>query len=61
MKTSSTVRLRTMLSTLSIGVSVTLILTLVGLSFGLSEESQHRQAGVGADIVDPRFYRFVGT
>jgi putative ABC transport system permease protein len=43
--------LRTMLSTLLIGVSVTLILTLVGLSFGLSEESQNRQSGVGADIV----------
>lgn len=43
--------LRTMLSTLLISVSVTLILTLVGLSFGLSEESQNRQAGVGADIV----------
>jgi putative ABC transport system permease protein len=43
--------LRTMLSTLLISVSVTLILTLVGLSFGLSEESQSRQSGVGADIV----------
>jgi putative ABC transport system permease protein len=43
--------LRTMLSTLLISVSVTLILTLVGLSFGLSEESQNRQSGVGADIV----------
>lgn len=40
-----------MLSTLLISVSVTLILTLVGLSFGLSEESQNRQSGVGADIV----------
>ena len=40
-----------MLSTLLIAVSVTLILTLVGLSFGMSEESQNRQAGVGADIV----------
>jgi putative ABC transport system permease protein len=43
--------LRTLLSTLLISVSVTLILTLVGLSFGLSEESQNRQSGVGADIV----------
>jgi putative ABC transport system permease protein len=40
-----------MLSTMLIAVSVTLILTLVGLSFGMSEESQHRQAGIGADIV----------
>ncbi len=43
--------LRSLLSTLLIAVPVTLILTLVGLSFGLSEESQHRQEGVGADIV----------
>jgi len=43
--------LRTMLSTLLISVSVTLILTLVGLSFGMSEESQHRQSSIGADVV----------
>ncbi len=40
-----------LLSTLLIGVSVMLILTLVGLSFGLSEDSQRRQAGSGADII----------
>jgi putative ABC transport system permease protein len=40
-----------LLSTLLIGVSVMLILTLVGLSFGLSEDSQRRQAGTGADLV----------
>ena len=36
--------MRSLLSTLLIGVSVTLILTLVGLSFGMSEDSQRRQA-----------------
>jgi putative ABC transport system permease protein len=43
--------LRSLLSTLLISVSVALILTLVGLSFGMSEESQRRQEGVGADIL----------
>jgi len=43
--------LRSLLSMLLISVSVGLILTLVGLSFGMSEESQHRQGGVGADII----------
>jgi putative ABC transport system permease protein len=43
--------LRSLLSTLLIAVSVALILTLVGLSFGMSEESQRRQEGVGADII----------
>jgi putative ABC transport system permease protein len=40
-----------LLSTLLIGVSVMLILTLVGLSFGMSEDSQRRQAGTGADLI----------
>jgi putative ABC transport system permease protein len=40
-----------LLSTLLIGVSVMLILTLVGLSFGLSEDAQRRQAGTGADLI----------
>ena len=40
-----------LLSTLLIGVSVMLILTLVGLSFGMSEDSQRRQAGDGADLI----------
>ncbi len=43
--------LRSLLSTLLIGVSVMLILTLVGLSYGLSEDSQRRQAGTGADLI----------
>jgi putative ABC transport system permease protein len=43
--------LRSLLSTLLIGLSVALILTLVGLSFGMSEDSQRRQKGSGADII----------
>ena len=43
--------LRSLLSTLLIGVSVMLILTLVGLSYGMSEDSQRRQAGTGADVI----------
>ncbi len=43
--------LRSLLSTLLIGVSVMLILTLVGLSYGMSEDSQRRQAGTGADLI----------
>ena len=43
--------LRTMLSVLLIAVPVTLILTLIGLSHGFMEDSQKRQAGVGADIL----------
>ena len=43
--------LRTALSVLLIGVPVTLILTLVGLSHGMLEESARRAQGVGADIL----------
>ncbi len=43
--------LRSLLSTLLIGVPVMLILTLVGLSFGMSEDSQRRQSGTSADII----------
>jgi putative ABC transport system permease protein len=43
--------LRTMLSVLLIAIPVTLILTLVGLSQGMLEESAKRTRGVGADIV----------
>lgn len=43
--------IRTSLSILLIGVPVTLILTLVGLSEGTLEDSARRQRGVGADIV----------
>lgn len=43
--------IRTSLSVLLIGVPVTLILTLVGLSEGTLQDSARRQRGVGADIV----------
>jgi len=43
--------LRSLLSILLIGVPVTLILSLVGLTHGMSEDSQRRQRGIGADIV----------
>src|SRR5260221_9836407 len=43
--------LRTLLSVLLIAIPVTLILTLVGLSQGMLEESARRTRGVGADIL----------
>jgi putative ABC transport system permease protein len=43
--------MRSLLSILLIGVPVTLILCLVGLSHGFIEDSQRRQRGIGADIV----------
>jgi putative ABC transport system permease protein len=43
--------LRSLLSVLLIGVPVTLILTLVGLTQGMLTDSQNRQRGVGADII----------
>lgn len=43
--------LRSLLSILLIGVPVTLILTLVGLTQGMLSEAQNRQRGAGADIV----------
>lgn len=43
--------LRTALSIFLIGVPVTLILTLVGLSRGMLDDSARRARGVGADIV----------
>jgi putative ABC transport system permease protein len=43
--------IRTLLSTLLIGISVTLILTLVGVSRGITEDSVQRTQGVGADIM----------
>jgi putative ABC transport system permease protein len=42
---------RTLLSVLLIGVPVTLILTLIGLSNGFIQDSARRQEGVGADII----------
>jgi putative ABC transport system permease protein len=43
--------LRTLLSVLLIAIPVTLILTLVGLSRGMLDESARRTRSVGADIV----------
>src|SRR6266446_9980325 len=42
---------RTCLSVLAIGVEVTMILTLVGISYGTLDEAARRARGVGADIV----------
>jgi putative ABC transport system permease protein len=42
---------RTLLSVLAIAVEVTMILTLVGVSYGTLDESAQRARGVGADIV----------
>jgi putative ABC transport system permease protein len=43
--------MRSLLSILLIGVPVTLILTLVGLSHGMLEDTAHRTQGIGADII----------
>lgn len=42
--------LRTLLSTLVIGVGVTMILTLVGISEGTLNEQRKRAKGIGADV-----------
>lgn len=43
--------LRTLLTVLAIGLQVTLVLTVVGLSRGMIEASAQRTRGVGADIL----------
>jgi putative ABC transport system permease protein len=43
--------MRSLLSILLIGVPVTLILCLVGLSYGMLGDSQRRTRGIGADII----------
>ncbi len=43
--------MRSLLSILLIGVPVTLILTLVGLSHGMLDDTAHRTRGIGADII----------
>src|SRR5262245_13111104 len=40
-----------MLSVIAIGVQVTMVLTLVGLSQGMLDDMQRRARGVGADIL----------
>jgi hypothetical protein len=42
---------RTCLSVLAIGVEVTMILTLVGISYGTLDETAGRARGVRADVV----------
>jgi putative ABC transport system permease protein len=42
---------RTCLSVLAIGVEVTMILTLVGISYGTLDEAARRARGIGADIL----------
>ncbi len=42
--------LRTLLSVIAIGVEVTMILTLVGVSYGTLDASARRARGIGADI-----------
>src|ERR1700751_1478588 len=42
---------RTLVSALAIGVQVTMVLTLAGLSRGMVDDAQQRARGVGADIV----------
>jgi putative ABC transport system permease protein len=42
---------RTLLSAISIGVQVTMILTLVGVSHGVTSDMSERSRGTGADIV----------
>src|SRR5262245_37776672 len=43
--------MRSLLSILLIGVPVTLILSLVGLSHGMLDDAQHRTRGIGADVI----------
>ena len=43
--------IRTLLSVIAIGVQVTMVLTLVGLSRGMLEDQQNRAKGVGADLL----------
>jgi putative ABC transport system permease protein len=43
--------MRSLLSVLLIAGPVTLILSLVGLTHGMSEDAQNRQRGVGADVI----------
>ena len=53
--------MRSLLSILLIGVPVTLILCLVGLSHGMLEDSQRRARGIGADIIVRASERIVAS
>jgi putative ABC transport system permease protein len=43
--------LRSLISITAIAVEVTLILVVVGLLLGILDDSKHRQAGIGADVI----------
>lgn len=43
--------IRTLLSTIAIGIQVTMVLTLVGLSQGLLQDQADRARGIGADLM----------
>ncbi|MDP8980420.1 MAG: ABC transporter permease [Acidobacteriota bacterium] len=43
--------IRTLLSTIAIGIQVTMVLTLVGLSEGLLQDQANRTRGIGADVM----------
>ena len=43
--------MRTLLTSIAVGVQVTLILTLVGVSYGMLDDLARRTAGTGADLM----------
>src|ERR1700731_1621196 len=43
--------LRSLISIVAIGLEVTLILLIVGLSLGMLNDARARQAGIGADVI----------
>ena len=43
--------IRSLISVMAIGLEVTLILLIVGLSLGMLNDAQQRQAGIGADVI----------
>jgi putative ABC transport system permease protein len=43
--------LRSLISIVAIGLEVTLILLIVGLSLGMLNDSRARQQGIGADVI----------
>jgi putative ABC transport system permease protein len=43
--------IRSLISIVAIGLEVTLILLIVGLSLGMLSDSRKRQAGIGADVI----------
>lgn len=43
--------IRSLISVLAVGIEVTLILLIVGLSVGMLDDSKTRQSGIGADVI----------